>query len=142
MGFPSQKETDFGDPRERFLWAFRGIEYNGVPFGAPEAVFREWSEHLSRCGFLHADQVLAAAEQVENVGELRDVLRDAQTIHYQPPVRGQDHPLNLSGRWVPVDQPIVEPDVPAVSKMTPGEKAKMIAELREEGLLDDNTGDQ
>lgn len=142
MALPSQEETDYSDPRQRFVWAFRGIEYNGMPFGAPEAVFREWSEHLSRCGFLHVGQVLAATEQVETVGELVDVLRGAQKIHYQPPVRGQDHPLNLSGKWIPVDEPIVEPDVPAVSKMTPGEKAQLIEELREEGLINDDTGDQ
>lgn len=139
MALPSQEETDYSDPRQRFVWAFRGIEYNGMPFGAPEAVFQEWSEHLSRCGFLHVDQVLEAAREAGDVGALQEALQDVQRIHYQPPVRGQDHPLNLSGKWVPVDEPIVEPDVPEVSKMTPGEKAKLIEELREEGLISDST---
>ncbi|MDK4206996.1 phage gene 29 protein family protein [Corynebacterium pseudodiphtheriticum] len=139
MALPSQEETDYSDPRQRFVWAFRGIEYNGMPFGAPEAVFREWSEHLSRCGFLHVDQVLEAARAAGDVGALQEALQDVQRIHYQPPVRGQDHPLNLSGKWVPVDEPIVDPEVPATSKMTPGEKAKLIEELREEGLISDST---
>ena len=139
MALPSQKETDYSDPRQRFVWAFRGIEYNGMPFGAPEAVFQEWSEHLSRCGFLHVDQVLAAAREAGDVEALQDALQDVQRIHYQPPVRGQDHPLNLSGKWIPVDEPIVDPEVPTTSNMTPGEKAKLIEELREEGLLDDST---
>lgn len=139
MALPSQEETDYSDPRQRFVWAFRGIEYNGMPFGAPEAVFREWSEHLSRCGFLHVDQVLEAAREAGDVGALQEALQDVQRIHYQPPVRGQDHPLNLSGKWVPVSELIVDPEVPATSKMTPGEKAKLIEELREEGLISDST---
>lgn len=136
MGFPSQSETNFSNPQERFLWAFRGIGFNGFPLSAPEAVFKEWSEHLSRAGFVHVSEVEEAlcAEGVDPAGVLGRL--PSQEIHYQPPVRGQDHPLNTSGQWIPVDQPIKEPSVPTASLMTPGEKAKMIQEFREEGLID------
>ncbi|OIR43213.1 DUF2744 domain-containing protein [Corynebacterium sp. NML120713] len=127
MAIPRQEETNFDDPAERFLWAFRGMEYNGMPIGFPEPVLKEWSEHLSACGFIHIDQ----ARSVENLDDL-----PGQEIHYQPPIRGQDHALNVAGKWVPVTQPIQEPVVPATSQMTPTEKAKLINELREEGLID------
>ncbi|UBI10057.1 DUF2744 domain-containing protein [Corynebacterium coyleae] len=116
MAIPRQEETNFDDPSERFLWALRGIEFNGMPVAIPEKVLRGWSRHLSACGFVH-DPAL-------------------QEIHYQPPVRGQDHDLNTSGKWIPVDEPIQEPLVPTASLMTAGEKAKMIEEFREEGLID------
>lgn len=116
MAIPRQEETDFNDPSERFLWALRGMEFNGTPIAFPEPVLRRWSEHLSACGFVHDP--------------------DQQTIHYQPPVRGQDHELNTSGKWISIEDPIHEPLVPTASLMTPGEKAKMIEEFREEGLID------
>lgn len=116
MAIPSQGETNFDDPSERFLWALRGIEFNGMPIAFPEKVLRGWSKHLSECGFVHDPE--------------------KQKIHYQPPVRGQDHELNTSGKWIPVDQPIHEPLVPTASLMTAAEKAKMIAEFKEEGLID------
>lgn len=116
MAIPTQAETNFDDPSERFLWALRGIEFNGMPIAFPEKVLRGWSKHLSECGFVHDPE--------------------AQEIHYQPPVRGQDHELNTSGKWVPIDQPIHEPLVPTASLMTAAEKAKMIAEFKEEGLID------
>lgn len=124
MAIPQQHETDFSNPRERFLWAFRGMEFRGNPVAFPQPVLEEWSEHLSRCGFVHVSEV----ESVEGLPR--------QEIHYQPPVRGQDHVLNTSGKWVPVEQEIVQPSVPAASFMTDQEKAKMIREFREEGLID------
>ena len=116
MAIPSQGETNFEDPSERFLWALRGVEFNGMPIAFPEKVLRGWSKHLSECGFVHDPE--------------------SQTIHYQPPVRGQDHELNTSGKWIPIDQPVHEPLVPTASLMTAAEKAKMIAEFKEEGLID------
>lgn len=116
------------DPRKRFVWAFRGIGFNGTPFLAPEAVFEDWSEHLSAAGFIHVSEV-------EDHVDLEALGIQGQTIKYQPPVRGQDHPLNGSGEWVPVDQEIVEPLVPSVHELTPSEQAVMIAEFREAGLI-------
>lgn len=111
-----QHESDLSDPKERFVWAFRNLEVNGFPLAIPEKFLVEISEHLSRCGFVHdADQ---------------------QEIHFQPPIRGQDHYMNLSGRWVPVEQPIQQPVIKPTSVMTPQEKAKWIQEFREEGLID------
>lgn len=116
MAIPSQQETNFDDPSERFVWALRGMEFNGMPIAFPEPVLREWSRHLSACGFVHDP--------------------DRQEIHYQPALRGQPHDLNVSGQWVGVDEPIQEPLVPESGKLTPAEKARLIEEFREEGILD------
>lgn len=120
----SQAETDLWDQRERFLWAFRGMEFNGVPFLAPVEVFREWSEHLSKCGFIHVSQV----------GDGRELPR--QEIHYQPPVRGEDHDLNGAGSWIPVEKPIQGSLVPLVEQLTPVERAALIDDLRAGGYVD------
>lgn len=125
MTLPQQHEVDFSDPSQRFLWAFRGIEINGFPMAIPEPVLKEWSKHLSKCGFVHESEILPPED-----------LPSRQTIHYQPPVRGQNHDFNMSGKWIPIDQPLVSPTVPSVSLMTPQEKAQLIRELKEEGLLD------
>lgn len=111
-----QHESDMDNPKERFAWAFRGIEYTGFPMAFPDKVLEVWSEHLSKCGFVH------------------DPSR--QEIHYQPPVRGQDHALNTAGSWIDIDDEINVPVVPTSSLMTPQEKAKMIQEFKEEGLID------
>ena len=132
----TQRETNLNDPNERFVWAFRGVEFNGMPLGIPDAVLEQWSRHLSACGFVHADQVIGMLGDTEPEKLLKDRLSVLQEIHYQPPLRGQDHSFNTSGGWVPVDQPIEEPVVPTSSLMTAGEKAKMIEEFREEGLID------
>lgn len=132
----TQEETNLADPNERFVWAFRGIEFNGMPMAIPDAVLEKWSRHLSQCGFLHAQTVIdmLGDSEPEKLVKLR--LSGEQSIHYQPPIRGAEHPFNTSGEWVPIDQDIQEPVVPMVSQLTPAEKAKLIEELKEEGLLD------
>lgn len=129
-----QHETNMNNARERFVWALRGISYNGIPFMAPDAILEDWSEHLSACGFVHVSQVGELADDHDNLDLGKFPYR--QEIHFQPPIRGQEHPLNASGEWVPVQQDIQEPMVPASALMTDQEKAKMITEFREEGLLD------
>lgn len=116
MAIPSQAETDFDDPSQRFMWAFRGMEFNGMPIAFPEPVLREWSKHLSACGFVHDPE--------------------RQEIHYQPAIRGQQHDFNMSGQWVGIDEPIEEPVVSSAEKLTPAEKALLIEEFREEGIID------
>lgn len=123
-----QKDTNFSDPRQRFVWALTQMMFNGMPFVAPSQVLEEWSEHLSACGFIHVSELEGLLDESQ--------LPNRQSIHFQPPVRGGQHPFNTSGQWVPVDQPIQEPHVPAVAKMTPSEKAQLIAELRAEGSID------
>lgn len=122
-----QHESDLNDPKQRFVWAFQNLSYNGFPVAFPDKVLEEWSEHLSKCGFVHIDQVREA-------GTIDDL--PGQQIHFQPPIRGQDHYMNMSGDWVDINQPIQQPIVPAAQLMTPAEKAKMIEEFREEGLID------
>lgn len=131
----SQHESDMGNPRERLAWAFRGLNYNGFPLAIPDPIIEEWSEHLSKCGFIHVSQVERLSQMFPDVVDLIDAL-PKQEIHYQPPVRGQDHTMNLSGSWVSVDTPIQKPLVPTASLMTPAEKQKMLDEFREEGLID------
>lgn len=125
----SQHESDLNNPKERLAWAFRGLGYNGFPMAIPDPIKEEWSEHLSKCGFIHVSQV---ADHID----LESLGIKGQEIHYQPPVRGQDHAMNLSGSWVSVDTPIQAPIIPTASLMTPAEKQKMLDEFREEGLLD------
>lgn len=101
----------------------------------PDPIKEEWSEHLSLTGCIHIDQVREVLSSFENGQEILDLLPQ-QEIHYQPPIRGQDHSLNTSGEWVPITQAIQRPMVPTASLMTQQEKAKMVAEFREEGLID------
>lgn len=132
----TQEETNLDDPSERFVWAFRGVEFNGMPLAMPEPVLEQWSRHLSSCGFVHADQVIGMLGDSEAEKVLARKLGALQEIHYQPPLRGQDHAMNMSGEWVPIDQPVQQAVVPTSSLMTAQEKAKMIEEFREEGLID------
>ena len=111
-----QSDCDHKNPEERFLWAFQNLEFKGFPVGFPEEVLRQWSKHLCECGFVH------------------DPSR--QVIHFQPPVRGQGHPLNMSGEWVPVEQKIQEPVVSVLANLSGGELADLIGELRDGGLID------
>lgn len=130
-----QHEADLNDPKQRFSWAFRDIGSRGMPMAIPDPIREEWSEHLTKCGFIHVDQVAEVLSSIEYGQEILNLL-PKQEIHYQPPLRGQDHPLNTSGEWISVDQEIQQPVVPTASLMTDQEKAKMIAEFKEEGLID------
>lgn len=128
VAFPEQSGTDFGDPEQRFVWALRGLEFNGFPLVVPEQVARAWSRHLSECGFVHVSELEGLVDE--------DDLPNRQTVHFQPPVRGQDHAMNASGQWIPVEDAVEPPVTSAVGLMTPAEKAEVIASLREEGLID------
>lgn len=123
-----QSETDFNDPEQRFEWALESLPMNGMPVALPSPTKREWSKRLSEAGFIHVSQLEGLIEEGD--------LPARQEIHFQPPIRGQEHSMNTSGKWVPVNEPIKQPVVPTVSLMTPAEQAKMIAELKEEGLID------
>lgn len=125
-----QHETDFENPRERVAWALRGMEYNGFPFLAPEEVFADWSEHLSKTGFIHLSQLAKFADE-DGILDLKK-LPYTQDIHYQPPVHGQDHILNASGQWVPVEQEIVESRVSLFDQLTPQEKAELLERLKDD----------
>lgn len=129
-----QRDCDLNDPRQRFLWALEGISYNRAPVAIPRPIREEWSEHLSRAGFVHVSQLEQFADSEGKVS-LAD-LPFRQEIHFQPPVRGTDHYMNLSGSWKSVEDPIEEPLVPTVSRMSDAEKAQMLREFREDGLID------
>lgn len=130
-----QRNTDLNDPSQRFKWVFEDITVNGMPTVIPGPVREEWSEHMSKAGFVHINQVARALSGEDNA-ELVLSRLPGQRIQYQPPVRGQQHSMNTSGKWVGMDQEIHEPLVPDSARMTSAEKAKMIEEFREEGLID------
>ena len=116
------------EQKERFLWAFQGLEINGQPVAIPRPVLEQVSEHLSKCGFIHIDEVAACPVDDNPLRHL-----PSQEIHYQPPVRGQSSSFNMAGEWVPIDQPI---RLPEESGMSEGEKQALIEQFREEGLID------
>lgn len=129
-----QNESDLNNPKERFPWAFRGLDYNGFPLAIPDPILVEWSEHLSKCGFINVSQLVELADE-DGILDINN-LPHKQEVHYQPPVRGQDHSMNLSGSWVPVDTEIHEPVVSTLSKLTPAEQVKLLKEFKDRGLLD------
>lgn len=129
----TQDTTDFSDPRQRFLWAFRGMQFNGVTFLAPEVVFQDWSEHLTKAGFIHVSQLEELADEYGNVSLFNFPFQ--QEIHYQPPVEGQDHMLNAGGKWIPIEEPVMESRVSALQRLTPQEQAQLVDEMREAGLI-------
>lgn len=128
-----QKDTDFNNPKERFVWAFRGIEYKGSPIAMAEPVLEAFSEHLTKCGFIHVSQIEEILSTMEYGSEILDQLPEQQ-IHYQPPVQGQDHGLNLSGRWQSVTDPIKESRVNIAKLFSPAEREELIQAFREDGM--------
>lgn len=135
MSIPQQKDADLDDPKQRFVWAFQGIQFKGSPMAFPQPILEAWSEHLSKAGFIHVSQAERALISMDSGGNGYDML-PKQEIQYQPPVRGQDHSMNISGQWIPIEQEVKQPIVPTASLMTAQEKAKMIQEFKEEGLID------
>lgn len=127
-----QHESDLENPRERFGWAFRGIEYKGSPIAMAEPVVETFSEHLSRCGFIHVSQLEELADE-HGVLHLSDIPYE-QEIHYQPPVQGQDHLMNLAGGWKPISEPIQQSRVEIAKLFSPAEREELIKAFREDGM--------
>ena len=118
-----QSDCDFSDPKQRFVWALQNVGFNGFPVAFPTPVKESLSEHLSACGFIHVSELEGLVPEGD--------LPSRQSIHFQPPVHGQDHHLNMAGEWVPVEQEIVEPEV-----LSHQQKLALIDAFREEGLID------
>lgn len=138
MAFPEQSTTDMRDPSQRFVWMFRGIGFRGMPFTAPAEVFEEWSQHLSACGGLHISQVEGVLDELVDADTKDSILKalPRQEIHYQPPVRGQQHHMNQSGKWIPVEEPLQAPRVDVIDSLTAQEKAELVERFREEGWVE------
>lgn len=134
MSIPQQKDADLNDPKQRFVWAFQGIRFKGSPMAFPQPILEAWSDHLSKAGFIHVSQLEDLCDEHGNLSLYSFPFQ--QEIQYQPPFRGQDHSMNISGQWIPVEQEVKQPIVPTASLMTAQEKAKMIQEFKEEGLID------
>lgn len=124
-----QEQCDITNPKERFLWALMyGLEYNGVPFQAPQPVMESWSEFLSQCGFFHVSELPPGAD-------LTALNLSPQQIHYQPPLRGGDGFVHGTGKFVPVDEPIQSPLAETIASLSIEEKKVLLEELKKEGLV-------
>lgn len=107
-----QPDCDPTEPEEHFLWAVQSIPLLGRGCGTfLEPIARSISKHLWECGFRH-DPAL-------------------QTKKWQRPYRGEQHVLNGSAQWMPMDAEEEEPVViqdPAL--MTVREREAQVERLR------------
>jgi len=117
--FPQQSDCDMADPEEHFFWALTQIPYgphNSQPI--QPSIARTISKHLHECGFRHFPSL--------------------QKKKLQMPHRGQQHYLNASAVWVPIDTEDPEPvRLPDVRSMTTHEKQLMVEELKNIDFLKD-----
>lgn len=133
MSIPSQAECDLSKPEEHFLWALRGLGWGDHPVAIPRPILEKWSTHLVECGAVHVLALYALADEAGKI-DIKDLPK--QKIKYVNYARGEDHELNIAGKWLPVDA--VEPEpvrIPPASSLSPAEKAIMAAELKQEGYL-------
>ncbi|MFG1790359.1 DUF2744 domain-containing protein [Nocardia sp. NPDC049149] len=119
MRLPTQQLCDMEKPDEHLLWALAQIAMSPTqPMLLQESIARVISKHLYECGFRHHPEF--------------------QEKKLQVPHRGQQHMLNGSAVWVPIDddepEPVVLPDVAA---MTAHEQEHIINQLKELGRIAD-----
>lgn len=119
-----QHDPPSRNPRERFVWALRGLAFNQIPLTAPLDVLEEWSKHLSDCGFIHV------AEVTDPVA--RSTLPE-QTKWLQEPAAGPHSTVNPGVTWVDNEEDVRPQRF--VDGFTPEQRAVLIHELREEGEL-------
>ncbi|WP_052280793.1 phage gene 29 protein family protein [Nocardia vulneris] len=114
---PHQSECNMDDPEEHALWALVCPPATGqTPILLPLFVAKNLAKALWNCGFRHHPEL--------------------QTVKFQRPFRGQQHPMNGMGRWVPIDTP--EPDLPILpnlAEMTPHEVDDIVQQARALGAV-------
>ena len=133
MSIPSQAECDLSKPEEHFLWALRGLGWGDHPVAIPRPILEKWSKHLVECGAVHVLALYALADEDGKI-DISDLPK--QKIKYVNYARGEDHELNIAGKWLPVEAEEPEPvKVPPASSLSPAEKAILAAELKQEGYL-------
>jgi hypothetical protein len=112
---PTQANCDPDDPVEHLLWTLVNVPYTSrQPITFPMALMRAIAEHQHACGARHNPEL--------------------QTRKLQVPYRGQQHVLNSSSIWVPMDAE--EPDpvvIPDMSAHTVHEREHVVQQLRELG---------
>ena len=131
---PSQKDTDFNNPEEHFLWALRNMpSMAGSGMVTHPGFLRQWSAHLWQCGFAHRDYLESLADEDGNIHVSK---LPAQSIKFQPPVRGPWHTYNNAASWVPVTTPDPEPIVlPDIRQLTIQENEMMLEQYRNAGMI-------
>ncbi|QIS16405.1 phage gene 29 protein family protein [Nocardia arthritidis] len=117
MRLPTQRQCDMNDPEEHLLWGLAQIAMSPTqPMLLQESIARTISKHLYECGFRHHPEL--------------------QEKKLQAPHRGQQHMLNGSARWVPIEDPEPDPvELPDVSAMTVHEQEFIINQLKELGRI-------
>lgn len=126
---PLQSQCDPTKPEEALLWASMYIPVAGrSPMVFPRMIGELLSRHYTECGFVHVDYIRSLAD--EN-GMIHVDQLPKQQKKFMRPYRGQQHVLNGSGTWVPMDteepEPIVIQDPAA---MTAHEREAQVERLR------------
>ena len=131
---PTQQEADMKNPEEHFIWALRNMPaFAGSGMVTHPGFLRQWSAHLSQCGFVHGQWLARLADEDGNIHVSK---LPRQTIKFQPAARGPRHGYNNAARWVNVAEPDVAPShLPDIRNLTIQENEFMLEQYRQAGLI-------
>ena len=132
---PTLEECAYSsDPEVKNQWALVALPFHGsTPFPIEDALRPQWSKHLDDLGYVWGPGL---AELADENGNIHVSQLPVQKIKFRPPFRGQQHTLNNSGAWVPIDDPDLDPVVlPDVSAYTRHEQEVIAEQLRQEGVI-------
>lgn len=133
---PLQGQVDMTDPRARHQWVFVQWPFlNDQGYTPSTDGLEEWSERLDEIGYVHGPTLAALADEngMIHVSQIPE-----QKIKLLPPYRGQQHALNGTAAWVPMDTEEIEPVmIPDPAKFAVHEQAVMLERMRYSGVLKD-----
>lgn len=131
---PTQQEADMKNPEEHFVWALRNMPaFAGAGMVTHPGFLRQWSSHLSQCGFVHGDWLAQFADEEGNIHVSK---LPRQTIKFQPASRGPRHGYNNAARWVNVGEENPEPTyLPDIRNLTIQENEFMLDQYRQAGMI-------
>lgn len=131
---PTQEDADFNNPEEHFLWALRNMPaFAGAGMVTHPGFLRQWSSHLSQCGFAHRDWLERLADEDGNIHVSK---LPRQTIKFQPAMRGPRHGYNNAARWVHVSEADPEPmHLPDIRQLTIQENQYMLDQYMQAGMI-------
>ncbi|WP_277835248.1 phage gene 29 protein family protein [Speluncibacter jeojiensis] len=133
---PTLDTCDPDDPRDAFQWALVAL-----PFGPGQGMTMhhdtrgDWSKHFHDLAFVHGPSLAKLADEngMIHVSQLPE-----QKIKYRAPWRGQQHALNASGSWVPINDDDPEPPpIPNMAEYTAHEQEVVAEQLRYTGVVKD-----
>ncbi|MDG3012139.1 DUF2744 domain-containing protein [Rhodococcus sp. D2-41] len=134
---PTLETCDQDDPRQCFQWALVALPFGGAGQGFtmhPDT--RElWSQRLVDLAFVHAPTIAQLADEngMIHVSQLPE-----PKLKFRAPYRGQQHTLNGSAAWVPVDDDDPSPvSIPNMDDYTPHEQEVVAEQLRYTGVVKD-----